>query len=376
MTIENSGHPLGLNGTCTGGSGARNQIGAEVGDTAQAVLNLNCSTLRTLSGKTGGGTTISFSDFYGKSSYSPQIRVQTGTVGCGSFTVPSGTPSGTTYHWVIVGGGGSGGTAATSEGLYCCCACGIVGGGGGGGGQVRYGTFTVNSGQTITWNIGAGGAATCSVYGNSGSHTILKHCGSQVASACGGGGAYACSGGNSTTPCNIVTYGGYKACRTQNYLAGNGGASGSQNGHTKSCTRFSSVTYAGFWYKGGNGGSSVQVTLGPYYIYLGGGGGGGGGGLNSSGTQICGYFACAAGLGNNGSGSGGGSPGYGLLMYKPIFNSKSGGGATFLAGVGGTGGGGGGAVYVWNNYYDPGTGIGITGLYGGNGGSGGVYIYG
>ena len=65
MTIESSG-TLGLNGTCTGGSSARNQIGAEVGKTAGTALCMNNSCLRTLSG-TSSGTALSFSSFYGKS---------------------------------------------------------------------------------------------------------------------------------------------------------------------------------------------------------------------------------------------------------------------------------------------------------------------
>jgi len=66
MTIKGSGQ-LGLNGTCTGGSSARNQIGAEVNKTAGTQLCLNNACLRTLSG-TSGGTQVSFSTFYGKSS--------------------------------------------------------------------------------------------------------------------------------------------------------------------------------------------------------------------------------------------------------------------------------------------------------------------
>ena len=142
MTIESSG-TLGLNDTCTGGSGARNQIGAEVGDTAQTRASLNDSNLRTLASKPSG--IIRFSDFYGKSSYTPQLRVSP-TSNDGSFTVPACTPSGTIYQYGLVGGGGagystlrvlsgSGGRLATLT-----MAHGYAGGGAGGrGGFLLYG---------------------------------------------------------------------------------------------------------------------------------------------------------------------------------------------------------------------------------------------
>ena len=100
MTIESSG-TLGLNGTCTGGSSARNQSGAELGKTAATTLCMNNSCLRSLSG-TSSSTQLSFSTFYGKAN-----------------TV--------TINYLVVAGAGAGGYGVSSE-------YGQAGGGGGAGG--------------------------------------------------------------------------------------------------------------------------------------------------------------------------------------------------------------------------------------------------
>ena len=49
-------------------------------------------------------------DFLGLGSYTPQLRVDSSTAFTDTtFTVPAGTPAGTTYYYVLAGGGGAGG---------------------------------------------------------------------------------------------------------------------------------------------------------------------------------------------------------------------------------------------------------------------------
>ena len=187
MTIEASGSPnppLGLNGTCTYSSG-----------------------------------------------YTPQLRVSL-TSSSGSFTVPAGTPTGTTYHYGLVGGGGSGfGT------LYVSGSGTLAHGyGGGGGGQFVAGTITVNAGCVIHWVIGCGGAG--------------------VSGGAGGSGGNSWFFMNSCTCAKTYAYGGVHAGQR---VGGNSGACGHSGGGQGSSTD-SIVTASG---GGAGGGARPAPTSTP-----------------------------------------------------------------------------------------------------------------
>jgi len=184
MTMVSSG-AISLAGSCVCGSLNRS-VEKELGGSGTSALGLGCSSVRTLAGVASGA--ISLSNLYGKSNYTPALRVSTSTVVSGAtFTVPSGTPSGTTYTYLIVGGGGgSAGFTSKSSGSK----------GGGGAGQVLTGTFTVSASQVITYTIGAGGSTS----GGSGASSTIQTStlsGGSTVTASGGGGTVGNTGGSS-----------------------------------------------------------------------------------------------------------------------------------------------------------------------------------
>jgi hypothetical protein len=94
-------------------------------------------------------------DFLGRSSYTPQFRVDSSSAFTDTtFTVPAGTPAGTTYYYVLVGGGGAGGYTLTGKTRAST--------GGGGGGAARDSITVVN---TVGSSGGAGGSGRIIIYG-------------------------------------------------------------------------------------------------------------------------------------------------------------------------------------------------------------------
>ena len=291
MTIESSG-TLGLNGTCTGGSSARNQIGAEVSKTAGTALCMNNSCLRTLSG-TSSGTSISFSTFYGKSnsftytvsSNQTNFCMRAGAVSAGwngssklnvtinsgviisanstgvfAMTIQGSYPNGVTVknNGTIVGVGGNGGAGGAgsaghpgtsagpalkiSSAVTICNASGVIAGGGGGGGGGAGTSFGTGCGNVYVGGGGGGGGRS-----------------SAVTNTSGGAGGCACASGSAG---GTGTYSS----------AGGGGAGGSNTGRT-----------AGAGGTGGSWGATGSTGGGGA---CGSGGGGGAGGKATCGASL------------------------------------------------------------------------------------------
>ena len=218
MTIETSGHTLGLNGTCTGGTGARNQIGAELGDTAGTRLALNCTALRTLAGKSSGQ--IAYSDFYGKSnrasvsytfsSNSSNATLNVSGIGgyvsgksCITVKVNSGIylyATSTSYYGLTLTGGASGDKVTLQN-------CGYIMGMGG------YGAAQTGN----CWNgASQSGGPAMTVSGISSGVSIYIINNSYIGGGGGGGGQ-----GHGNNLC---------CCGTRTYGVGGGGAGGGAGG--------------------------------------------------------------------------------------------------------------------------------------------------
>ena len=144
------------------GAISMSNVDVELGRSSTAQICLNCSSVRTLFGKSSG--TISLACGYGKSNKSPY-----------------------TGSYLIVAGGGSGGLAS---------GCG--GGGGGGAGGMLCGTKTFTPCVTYTVTVGGGGTNTtnplCSTAlaaanGSSSSVTC-------IVTSTGGGAGYGRNGGS------------------------------------------------------------------------------------------------------------------------------------------------------------------------------------
>jgi hypothetical protein len=190
-------------------------------------------------------------------------------------------------------------------------------GGGGGAGQVTVSTTSVIPGTTVlTMTVGSGGAQNTT--GSTSSITGVGQGVGGTGSSAGGYGGASGNGygggvpfiGNGDTSFTAAGAGGGAAAAGQ---SGNGAATGS----------------------GGVGGSGLETTISGVSVYLGGGGGGG--------AQVS---------GNGGAGgTGGGGGGHG------------GGGGSGAAGTVNTGGGGGGTGANNGSTY-----------FGGNGGSGVIYL--
>lgn len=346
MTIKSSGQ-LGLNGTCTGGSSARNQIGAEAGKTAGTQLAMNCSTLRTLAGISSGQ--IAFSNFYGKSS-----RVSV------SYTFSSNTANASLNVTSISGyvSGKSDITVKVNSGVYL------------------YGGCVSNPGLTLTG-------------GNTGDTVTLQNCGYIMGKggnggtggsyASGGSGGVAVSLGFNTNLVNNGYIGGGGGGGASAYGAGGGGAGGGTGGSGLTYIRYyacpgcpgagysySTCTLSG-GYSGGFGGAGGSGQ-GWYCFctgtfpggscptpYAGQGAGGGGGrvfpGVGGAGAGASSGYYAAGGFGGS-AGGGGGQGGCGA-------GSSSGGG-------GGSAGCNGGNAGTQHNGYSGGGG----GGWGGQGGYG------
>jgi hypothetical protein len=168
----------------------------------------------------------------------------------GTWTPPAGTGSYTIEAWGAGGGGGHGGGSHTS--------------GGGAGGGFAAGTYSINSADTYSFAVGAGGAgcsssASCSSTAGGNSYIYDNTTSSYKLTANGGGGVISGSptAGGGASGGNIANYSG---------SAGGGGAAGQSGGHG-----------GGAAAQGGNGsifgpglpGSASGATL-PYYAGAGG----------------------------------------------------------------------------------------------------------
>ena len=302
-----------------GGTSSPVSVAQELGLSLTATISMNDSNVRTLAGVGGSGTAWSMNALYGKSAYTPALRVDQSTAQSGTtFAVPAGTPSGTVYTYLMVGGGGASTGAASNKAE--------VSRGGGGGGQVLTGTFTVSSGQVITFTVGAGGAGGTTGAGSAGGGSSIQ------TSTLNSGVTVTAAGGNPTNA--TTTTGGSSGSGNS---GGTGVSSGAGGGGGQGAAGSNGSAGAG-----GNGGNGTSTTVGGTAYAL--GGGGGGGGVGGSGTG-----------GTGGGGDGGNADPCGFA--DPGVNGS--------AGTGGGGGGGAKSTSTIN--------LSILGAYGG---SGRMIIYG
>lgn len=175
-----------------------------------------------------------------------------------SWTVPTEITS--TVSIICVGGGG-GGAASTSS------SNGISGGGGGGGGLHWIDNISVTPGETLTINIGAGGA---------------------------GGTAAGQNNSAAGLPSNVSRSGTLLAQAT-------GGSFGRYSSSSSADKAFGGVPSTGLGGGGGNGGPGRGGASGN-----GGAGGGGAGGYSGTGGRG-GYYNIVPQSGNGGGGGGGGA---------------------------------------------------------------------
>ena len=273
-----------------------------------------------LAAASAAGVSANMLAFLGKSSYTPQLRVDTSTAFTDTtFTVPANTPMGTSYMYIVVGGGGAGGYVSTGKQLQSR--------GGGGGGQVLSGYITANPGDIITYRIGAGGAS--GAFAPNGDSSVLSSSLVPFSFITAAGGV-----GNQTSPNGAASGNGNAGGTGGGAYGGGGGGAGGVG---------SSQSGAGT----GIGGLGQSATIGGVTAVYGGGGGGGS------------FFAQSAG----GAGGGGGGA---LIEDSDGLGSSAAG----YPGTNGQGGGGGGAAR------DYAVSINTAGAGGGAGGAGRIIIYG
>jgi hypothetical protein len=255
--------------------------------------------------------------------YIPMLRVDAAsTFTDTTFTVPADTPSGTVYQYLIVGGGGAGGY--TENGKTAMAR------GGGGGGAVVSGTFIVSANTVITYRNGLGGASsTGAATQRDGTESVISVNG-QTYTALGGIGNAISTNGQAS---GIPTFAGGSGSSS---LAGGGGGSGGAGGEGSA---------------GGIGGVGVETIIGGITYRM--GGGGGGGQINGPGANVAVDYG----------GGAGGNP----AAAAPGDDGESRQGA---AGEAARGGGGGGSAKSLST-----TAV-LSGIGGGNGGTGRVIIYG
>lgn len=213
------------------------------------------------------------------------------TVGAGDFIVPADVSE---INYLIVGGGGGGANGHQ---------------GGGGAGEVLIGTLSVSAGQSISYNVGAGGSGADSAVS---SNVIIGLTGGGSSSF----GIFTASGGGVVAGVNLGGHngssGGGAACNGGS-LGGNGGSGGSngqacqfgssmpigtgQGDYTALLALFSEdAVTAG---SGGAGGTGTHA----------GGGGAGGILINGIGPAAGNGLAAFSALGGQGFGAGGGAGG-------------------------------------------------------------------
>lgn len=243
-----------------------------------------------------------------------------GTAGSSSYVVPAGVNYVTVKVW---GAGGAGGNGSGSTG---------TGGNGGGGGYAKA-VIAVTPGETLTVDVGSGGADSGTVSsggGNGGGYSAVRRGGTFLVQAGGGGGGGG-SRGNNTGDGGAGGAGGGSSgiigVAGEGTSAGGAGGPGTTaaGGAGGAAGTSGTAGAAGVANAGGNGAGSDAATCNDAMEAgdTGGNGGTGGGGADGNDTTSC----------SNGGGGGGGRYGGG------------GGGSTTTNNRGG-GGGGGGSSYI------------------------------
>lgn len=206
-----------------------------------------------------------------------------------TLTVPSGKPS---MRVTLLGGGGGGGGGGASNYSIPMAAVGGGGGGGGGAGTYASASYSLTAGDTVTINVGNGGAGGNGAAGSSGAASTVSAPGVYLSAAGGSGGGVGGNGGG----------------------GGAGGSIGGSNGTSGVAEVYDGLAQmspaAGG--NGGAGGSSAYGTRGA------------GAGQNAAGSN--GTVGCGGGGGGGEShgnvNNAGGNGGAGLVIVE-FFNTNS-----------------------------------------------------
>lgn len=287
-------------------------INTELGVASTTTRSLNDTVARTLAGVAGSGTTISMSNFYGKSS---RVTV--------SYTYTTNTQN-ASLNVATIGGYVSGATTVTvtvNSGIYLwsdtTATPGFIISGATGGDTVTLvnNGYIIGKGGSGAGSIAAPGNASTIVNPSAGGTALRLGCNltiqnnSYIAGGGGGGGgagtAAGGGGGAGGGPATPVTSSSYVPGPTATYtyvFAGGGTAGGLGGG-------------------GGNGGSAPYTAVlgGGYAIY----GGGGGGRILPGATKPAGSGTSPSGVGGGG-GSGGGANNAGGNGYVVTMGANSG----------------------------------------------------
>jgi hypothetical protein len=240
-----------------------------------------------------------------------------------SVTVPSGKTS--VKIWVVGGGGGGAGSATSDDNS----------GGGGGAGGIAYKTFTVSSGQAISYSLGAAGSQGSNFIGGGNGGTTSATVAGMTIYGYGGSGGIWDNGDDASGGTFAGGDGGVNGGSGLGVIGDTGGGSGGAIGGTNGTTAASN---------GANGANSVDVSgLFAALSYVSGyptTSGGGASPTNSSSMRNLNHGLPATGFGCGGGSAGfwGGNGGNGLY-------GGGGGGASGYSAVQ-TGGAGGQGVVV------------------------------
>lgn len=303
--------------------------------------------------KTGTATITKNQDIAVNLDPSTSVKLLT-TTGSQVITLDPGK-----YRYIVISGGGRGG-----HGTSLAYSRGSVAGGGGGGGsgKVSIGTFTT-TGESFTFNVGAGGSATTNYVGGTGGTSSItgSKIGSVVSVAGGAGGGFARVGNAAQTDPTPDGHGGAGGsggggggkCAAKNTTTSGAGGSGGIGGYNgRAGTNYSSATggagvrntsgtlannggalnaSVGQPGGGGKGAVSIQSTITTissfdsatvYTLYDSMAGGGGGGGQSGTGTY---------------SSAGGGGGGGAWTAGETAHTAAVGSGAKTTGGIGGSG---------------------------------------
>jgi len=158
----------------------------------------------------------------------------------GTFTIPSGITTSTTFNWTIVGAGASGCAGNNTDG----------GGGGGAGGAAKRLVSGYTAGNTITVTVGSGGTGIAGTNGNTGGSSSISS-GTQTIST-----VTASGGGTGTFSQGAGGAGGTTSGGDADSVSGGSGGSGFSSGDSGSTgggTIFGSGGVGGYVAGGGSG---------------------------------------------------------------------------------------------------------------------------
>ncbi len=179
----------------------------------------------------------------------------------GTFTIPSGVASNTSFRWTIVGAGGAGGGGVS----------GVSGAGGGAGATARVLATGYTPGDTIIVAVGTGGTGSAGANGSNGGPSQISS-GTQtitIVTANGGGGG----GAGGSSPAGYAGLGGTETNGDADSSIGGDGGVGTSNSASQGATGGAS-SYGGGG-AGGVGGTNNNGNAGRAF-----GAGGGGGSSN------------------------------------------------------------------------------------------------